>query len=153
MKLEKKKPYKLVLGFRQIQKPKFMETLIFPAEAITSMDSEQVSDLHAKYTLLYAYANQEMATVTVSVLRQHQKRNIRENQIFRRRPAINRLDKWRRENIIEEDHQIEQIRSTLSELQIRKEVLQMLLVNYEKFIAALSRELSRKMFEKKPEGF
>lgn len=116
------------------------------------LDSEQVSDLHAKYTLLYAYANQGLTEANVTIMRLHGQRGQRENEMYRRQPQINSLDKWRRDAKIREDEQIESINARLSHQNVIKAQLEMLLQNYEKFIAALSRELSRKNYERPAVG-
>jgi hypothetical protein len=142
-----------ILGFRRIDRPNYADTLVFPAQTLTSLDSEQVSDLHAKYTLLYAYANQSLAEINVEILRLQNKRGERENEIYRRNTAINSLEKWRRDAKMKEDTAIERLNFALTQEHFKRIQLEAILGNYERFIAALSRELSRKNFERNPQGY
>ncbi len=153
LKRKQNKSHETIFGFRKIDRPKFIDSLVFPADTLTSLDSEQVSDLHAKYTLLYAFANQGLADANVSILKLQNQRNNRENELYRENPRLNNIEKWKRDARIREDTQIESFHFRLCYQHQVRITLEMLITNYEKFINALSRELSRKNFEKNPKGF
>lgn len=152
MKIKPKKQFETILGFRRIERPSFIESLVFPADTITLLDSEQVSDLHAKYTLLYAYANQAFSETNVAILQLQNQRTERENEIYRSQPGINTLEKWKRDAKMKEDGKIESFNQSLMVANMRRITFEMMLQNFERFIAALSRELSRKHYEK-PTGY
>ncbi len=152
-KTPKREAFELILGFRKIERPEFIESLVFPAETLTALDAEQVSDLHAKYTMLYAYANQSLADANVSILSLQNRKTERENTIFREQPRINSIEKWKRDAKLKEDEQVEYFNRSLTIHHVKRIQLEMMIANFERFIAALSRELSRKNYERKPEGF
>lgn len=129
-----------------VPRPDFLDGFVFP-EDITELDPKQVSDLLSKYTLLYSYANQHVSKLSVKEIQLQTMESMRKNHIFRSRPYLNAQERWRRDSIIEEDRKIEEFRRRRSYLSQEKMLVQAYLDNYERYINALSRELSRKQFD------
>ena len=116
------------------------------------LTSVNVSALHAKYTLLYSYVNQERSRANVELLRAKAKEGAAINDILRQRPTINAQEKWRRDAAMNTEPRLVKVREEIDEIIIKKEIAEMYLANYEKYIAALSRELSRKTSEQERYG-
>ena len=131
----------------EFPRPKFTSTLRFPDD-ITELASANVSDLHGKYTQLFTFVNQELSRVNQELLRKHTEENQIRNVIFRERPTINSQERWKRDAVVSEDPRMESIAADVQGLNIQKLQLQMFVDNYEKYLTALSRELSRKGAER-----
>jgi hypothetical protein len=134
--------------FNEIKRPKVADTLMFPSD-ITELTSANVSDLHAQYTELYTYANQELAKANVAIIQLQTEEAFLRNKIFIESPRINQLERWRRDSLVEADPRLEAIHKSLVKFRVEKEFAQMAVTNYDKYINALSRELSRKAAEGK----
>lgn len=146
MKIVKKGRSFTKLGLPEVFRPKFASTLVFPSD-ITELTAQNISDLIGKYTLLYSYANQELSKLNVLILQSERREEIRVNDLFRTRPSLNQIEKWRRDSVLAEDTEIEEIRTNINRLQIQKEFTQMYLSNFDRYVNALSRELTRKTHE------
>ncbi len=131
-------------NFPVIERPSFTKTLKFP-EDITELGAKNISDLHGKYTLLWTFASQDLARVNVQILAVETSISFRRNAIFRNRPMINQQDRWKRDAILESDPDIENLELQLAQAKAEKEQIQMWLNNFDRYLTALSRELSRKM--------
>ncbi len=129
-----------------VARPKFTDSLKFP-EDITELGSANCSELLGKYTLLWSYVNQDVSNLKVRQLKLQQREQLRLNQIFRENPAVNRLEKWRKDSVIAEDTYIEAIRSAMLTTNMQLETMNMYLANFDRYINALSRELTRKTHE------
>ncbi len=132
--------------FPEIQRPPFADTLSFPAD-LTKLESSNISELHGKYTALYAYANQELSKANVTILRLNTKISIETNRLLRERPSLNHQERWRRDAVLDGNPVIEAITAQIGQVKVLKTYAEMHVVNFEKYLAALSRELSRKSFE------
>jgi hypothetical protein len=133
-------------NFPLLPRPRFADTLRFPAD-ITELTAANVSELLGKYTQLYAYANQELALLGVRLLRVQFQRDIRRNEIFRKRPGLNGIERWRRDAVLDEDSQMEQLGAAENLIERQKVMLQMAQTNFDRYLVALSRELTRKTTE------
>jgi hypothetical protein len=148
MRFPKKVTVKFSEKFREIPRPKFADALRFPDD-ITELASANVSDLHAKYSELYTYANQELARANIAILKLQTEETFLKSKIFVENPRINHLERWKRDCLIDADPRMEEIYRLLSKFRVEKEYAQMAVTNYDKYINALSRELSRKTAEGK----
>jgi hypothetical protein len=70
--------------------------------------------------------------------------NLRKTEIFQENPHINSQERWRRDAVIDCDEQMQEIQKEIDLYKMRKEYAQMFVTNFEKYLFALSRELSRK---------
>lgn len=129
------------------ERPKFTDTLRFPDD-ITQLTATNISELLGKYTKLYVYANQNLAKANVALLRLDTRESLLRNAIFRSRPSLNGLDRWRRDAIISEHPEMESIIKHRGHHLQQKELLTTLVANFDKYLVALSRELSRKSFDR-----
>lgn len=140
----KKVVVKLPDKYREIQRPKFADSLVFPND-VTELTPENVSELHAKYTVLFTYANQELTKANVALLKLDTEEALRKTQLFiESKGRLNHLDRWRRDSVLEVDNDIQRIAQQRGYYRIQKEFAQMMVTNYDKYINALSRELSRR---------
>ena len=128
-------------------RPKFTDSLRFPDD-LTSLDAANISELLGKYTKLYVYANQNACAINVALLRLDTRESLLRNSLFRNRPSLNNLDRWRRDAVISEDSQMERIVIERNSLLEKKELIQNFLTTYDRYVVALSRELSRKTSER-----
>lgn len=127
----------------EIKRPKFADTLRFPDD-ITQLTTQNVSELLGKYTSLYSYANQELSRINAEIIRLQSRSSLRTNQVFRTNPSMNAQERWRRDAVLSTDSKMEEIERDLGRYKMQKEFTQMYVENFDKYIAALSRELSRK---------
>lgn len=130
----------------KVQRPKFVDTLRFP-EDITELSAANCSELLGKYTLLWTFVNQDMARLKVRLLRLQHQEGVRVSEMFRHRPQLNQIEKWKRDSVISEDTQVESLRRQTSAINVELEYSGMYLANYDRYILALSRELTRKTHE------
>ena len=129
--------------FYEVPRPAFADSLKFP-EDVTKLDAMNVSELHGKYTMMYAYANQELAKANVALLRLHSRVALRRNTVFRSRPTLNSQERWRRDAILDSDSDMEIIEAQITSVKMEKTWAEMFVANFERYLTALSRELSRK---------
>lgn len=127
-------------------RPAFTDALRFPDD-ITELGAANISELLGKYTKLWAFVNQDRARLRVQLIRLQQQEGKRINNIFRQRPTLNNLEKWKREAVLSEDEVIEQIRANRAAVEIALTHSEMFLENYDRYTNALSRELTRKTHE------
>ena len=153
LNLKKKKSPDLIGGvsvshsrYPAVPRPAFTDRLKFPEE-ITELGSANVSDLLGKYTLLWSYVNQDAARLKVTLLRLQHQESRRTNDMFRENPRLSHVEKWRRDAVVSEDSYIEAVRQQISRAEAELEYANMYLANYDRYINALSRELTRKMSE------
>jgi hypothetical protein len=125
-------------------RPKFLDSLKFPEE-ITELTSQNVSDLIGKYSQAYAYVNQARCQLVIAILKAEAELSEVQSQIFKGRPSINFQERWRRDAIVETDQRIAEIRVQAYKLRQQKEYTEMWLQNLDRYLTALSRELTRKM--------
>lgn len=129
--------------FPEIPRPKYADTLRFPTD-ITRLTAQNVSELLGKYTELAAYTSQELSRINIEVLRLQTEISSRRNFLFHRNPSMNAQERWRRDAVLDSDFGMEKFDREISNQKMRKEYTEMFLGNFEKYITALSRELSRK---------
>ena len=132
--------------FRRIHRPTFADTLRFP-EDVTQLSAANVSDLHGKYTQLFAFANQELSLVNVRILELQTAESLRINAVFRDNPSLNQQERWRRDAVLDTDIEMEKIHRQLAMAKAEREMTQMYIGNFDRYLVALSRELSRKSHE------
>ncbi len=135
--------------FQEIQRPKWTDRLSFPDD-VTRLNAANVSELLGKYSQLWAYTNQELCKINVAILRLQTAESRRRNEIFRRNPAVNSQDRWRRDAVLESDPLIEKFLHEIEVNKMRRTYTDTYLANFDRYINALSRELSRKMNEASP---
>jgi hypothetical protein len=133
-------------AFPEIRRPSFTDTLKFPSD-ITSLTAANVSDLHGKYTMLFAFALQNLAQINIAIIQYQTEDSLVRNKIFKDRPFVNHQERWKRDAVIDADSQVEAVMAKLAKKKMERETAQMFVTVFEKYIAALSRELSRKTKE------
>lgn len=105
-----------------------------------------------KYTLLWSYVNQDFARLKVRKLWLEQQEARRANEYLRTNPRLNHVEKWKRDALLKEDTIMEELQQQLTNVNAELEYTAMYLANYDRYITALSRELSRKMNERQLPG-
>lgn len=132
--------------FPAINRPSFADSLSFPDD-VTSLTARNVSELHGKFTAMFAYACQNMANINVEILHLEAQLDETKAGIYHRSPHVNAQERWRRDAVLDSDPDIRAINLKLMRKRQEKEMTQMYLTAFERYIAALSRELSRKSVE------
>ena len=135
-------------SYQEFPRPVFTDTLHFPDD-ITTLTGGNVSELLGKYTKLFVFANAELCKWSVRLLRAQTAESLRRAALLRQDPSLNVQERWRRDAVLDCDAEI--VRLTLRQAHCRAErdIAQTARDNFEKYIAALSRELSRKGYEHK----
>lgn len=132
--------------FPSIVRPKFADTLKFPSN-ITELGTMNITDLIGKYTALYAYANQALSAANIEILKCQSAIDLMKQYLTRSNPMMNSQEKWRRDASVDSDPRMEKLIKDQNVARQRKEQCQMYVANFDKYIAALSRELTRKTHE------
>ena len=132
--------------FPRVSRPSFVEKISFP-EDITELEPANISDLLGKYTLLQSYVSQDLARINVRILHLEGSKARRINEMFRVQMNLNSQERWRRDAIVEDDEQVEEINRQFLRYRTEKTYAEMYVGIYEKYISALSRELTRKLSE------
>ena len=149
MRLKKRKlstpKSKLISHLRlpSVRRPDFADHIRFPDD-ITQLNGENVAELLGKYTLLYTYAAQDMAFLNQESLRIESHERVRRSEIVQNNPRINTIEKYKREAFFEADSKLRSLQNHRTVVSIRKETTGMFMNNFDKYIQALSRELTRK---------
>ena len=131
---------------KDFDRPDFADTLRFPND-LTLLAPANVSELHGKYTQLFVFANREATRLSVAIMREETQESLAVSATFRRFPAINSQERWKRDAVLDSDPTIEGIRQRISHFRQEQETAKMYAANYAAYCAALSRELSRRMHE------
>lgn len=131
------------LKLPKIRRPKWADTIRFPDD-LTELHSSNIMELLGKYTQLWALVNQDLCRITQELLRYDAAEQSRVNEILEHRPGVNRLEKYKKDGVFGADPKIAAYRQTRKALHIQKAAVEMFLSTYDKFINALSRELTRK---------
>jgi hypothetical protein len=137
--------YSFVTKFPEIERPAFIDTLKFPADRLVQMTAEQVSEYHGKFTLLIAYAKQEATKVNIELIKLDAEEARLRGKMLTETPSMNTIDKWKRDALIEHDTRMMAHRQKVSFKQMERAYADTIIFNSEKFLYALSRELTRKM--------
>jgi len=147
MKLRKISGVSLTFSnFPGIKRPEFIDALRWPVD-LTQLTAQNISELHGKYTQLYAYANQELSRINVKIIELETRERLRRNYLFRVSPSMNSQERWRRDAVLDSDTKIEEIAMERDKQRMARVHTEMFVANYEKYLNALSRELSRKTHE------
>lgn len=131
------------LQLPKIHRPKWTDKIRFPDD-ITELHSSNIADLLGKYTQLWALVNQDSCRITQELLRYDAAEQSRINEMIDRRPAINTLEKYKKDGVFGADPKIASYRRSRKSLHIQKAATEFYLTTYDKYINALSRELTRK---------
>jgi hypothetical protein len=152
MKLDKipKKQHREVVGINvavdlpPFERPKWADKIRWPDD-ITQLTAQNVSELLGKFTELLCYAESQLAKYKQAILfAEDSIARLRLEVISEDELAMNRLEKNKRELRIDSDPGMTKMKSRLRALRRCEVAAQMFVTNYERRIAALSRELSRK---------
>ena len=135
-------------NYQEFPRPSFTDKLRFP-DNITDLDSGGVSELLGKYTQLYAFANAEVCKANMALLRLDTRESLRRATLLRQQPSLNAQERWRRDTVLDCDADISALNAERLQHRLAKELAETARGNFEKYIAALSRELSRKGYEHK----
>ena len=125
------------------ERPKYADALKFPQD-ITELTPANISELMGKYTEMYSYAAAEAAKAEVQLLILATGGKKVETDILQSRPELLHKEKWRKDLIINTDPQKVELLKKEQHWQIRLRYAKMFLEIYEKYLNALSRELTRK---------
>lgn len=133
------------LGASEVKQPEYLSDISFP-EDITQINAAEVSKLHARYSALQSYALSEKAKVDVEILAKESERH---NTITRKRYSLSTLPstkQWEQKSIV--DHSALGIEEELVPLKRKQIVIQSRIEIFERYIVALSREMTRRMSER-----
>jgi hypothetical protein len=138
--------------FPAFLRPKFADTLRFPHD-ITDLTAQNVSELIGNYTELYAFANAEVARLTVEILKMETQISLRKASMLREQPSLNAQERWRRDTVLDCDFVVIGANSRIDDFKADKEFALMAKDNFDRYLTALSRELTRKTHEEPRQRF
>lgn len=143
------KPIKKMPGwaFPAIERPSFTDTLKFP-ENLASISSGELGVAHGRFTSMLAYAASELAKLTVEKLKVESAISM---EYHRRVVSLSMQDvqKWKIQNVVESSTAMVLLKKQLLEENIKIEAVRTYKENYERYAAALSREMSRRASEQR----
>lgn len=125
------------------QRPAYADKLKFPAD-ITELTSANISELMGKYTEMYSYAAAEAAKAEVQLLLAETEERKTETRILNSRPNIVHLEKWRKDLVVDSDKTMLKLHEQVKKAQVRLRYAKMYLEIFDRYLNALSRELTRK---------
>lgn len=134
-------------AFPSIERPSFTDTLRFP-ENLAAISSGELGIAHGRFTSMLAYAASELAKLTVEKLRVESAVSME----YHRRVvtlSIQNVQKWKIQNVVESSPQMAVLKKELLELNVKIETVRTYKENYERYAAALSREMSRRAAEQR----
>jgi len=134
--------------FGKLTRPAFADKLVFPDD-ITAIDSSNVSELLGKYTQLAVFALNALSQISMAITLTESHFLRARNQLLKDKPTLLGTEKWRFDKVVENDDAFLALEQKMTEFKMKKEYLTGLTGTFEKFIYALSRELSRRGFEGK----
>lgn len=142
-RLRAPKGYGFPIRLPDFNRPAFTDTLRFP-EDLTVLSDANVSELLGKYTMLYAYAAQERSRAYLEELKADQELSQVEAGITSEAPQIQHIERWKRDAILASYPEIQKARMKQFMAVQRKEIAGTYASNYDRYVQALSRELTRK---------
>jgi len=143
------KPIKKLPGwaFPTIERPTFTDSLKFP-ENLASISSGELGVAHGRFTSMLAYAASELAKLTVEKLKIESAISL---EYHRRVVTLSMQDvqKWKIQNVVESSVQMVMLKKQLLGENMKIETVRTYKENYERYAAALSREMSRRASEQR----
>lgn len=133
--------------FQPIERPEYTDSIKFPDD-VTRLTPADVSKLHARYTALYAYAVAELAKVDVAFLRCRSTCSVQKNNVTRTGHTYGK-NKHQIDVQVRLDKRLEDLELLAHEAEAKKIILTGYVEVFDKYIAALSREMSRRSAELK----
>ena len=134
--------WKYSCRFPEIHRPEFTDQLRWPDD-LTVLPAKSISDLLGKFTALQVYANQEHARIQSLLVEAQTEIQLRETEVFRANPAMNHQERWKRDAVVSSDPVIMELTRRIGRLKAEREYASGFALNYERYVNALSRELSR----------
>ncbi len=131
--------------FKPVSRPEFTDTLSFPQD-ITALPSMEVSRLHGQYTALCAYAMAELAKADVQALKCRSECFVRKNNVARTGQTYGR-NKYQTDLQIRLDKHLENLELAAHKAEEQQILLKSYVEIFDKYIASLSREMSRRSSE------
>lgn len=133
--------------FKPIPRPAFTDALFFPDD-VTKCSLSDVSRLHGQYTALYAYVVSECAKLGQEALRIESELFVRKNNVTRTGLTYGK-NKYKIDVEVRADMSMEKLHLKLHKVREHEEVTKRYLEIYDRYIAALSREMTRRTAEMK----
>lgn len=128
-----------------MSRPKYASDLEFPDD-ITKITASEVSKLHARYIGLQTYALAERAKIDVKILEIESERNRLTTQKRSQLFTSGNHKQWEQKAII--DSAVDKFEEKLLPLRQTQILIQSRIDIFEKYIIALSRDLTRRQHEK-----
>lgn len=125
------------------ERPRYADSIRFP-DRLSELSPANVSDLIGQYTVLLAYAQEDLAELSREMVRLDYEEKSVTARMLVQRPQLNTIPKHQREGVIETDASILIIRRQQKEAAMKKEHTAMFVARFQSFISALSRDLSRR---------
>lgn len=141
-----KQPAQPVGWFRLpvITRPDCADTVVWPGK-LTDLTPENLSDLLGKYTAMLAYVTHVAAEATAEAIKLEAEKAQATTALYVQEPRLANLDKWRRDLKLDALPEIEAVNIKLTTMKIRRTMAEAYISTYDRYIAALSRELSRRI--------
>lgn len=140
-----KKPSPPSWAFPPVERPTYTDKLRFP-ENLPALSGRDLGLYHGQYVGLHAYASSELSKLQGKILRAESELNAIHTS---RAIALSaqKYPKWEIEIMIEGSEKWKEKKEELLLLQIKKESTFSMCLNFERYAAALSREMSRRASE------
>lgn len=146
MKIFRRGPLRTEISSRQfpaVERPSWIDSLKWP-EDITSLGPANLSELLGRYTALYAYACFVAAEATEADLCLQSQELLRRGTVFRQNPSVNGQARWKRDAYLITDAALEGVAISRGRHRIKAEWAKAYQAIYDRYIQALSRELTRR---------
>jgi hypothetical protein len=132
------------LDLPRFSRPKFADSLKFPND-ITQLSAQNVSELLGRYTQMLAFVSEQHTIATIRILEAETRLSHTASKIVIEDPKLVHLERWRRDQVVDTDSRMMLLKADLLKAKKVREVGWLYCQNYERYISALSRELSRKL--------
>lgn len=137
----------LFQNYQEFVRPSFTDRLRFPDD-LTSLQLENISELIGKFTQLLAFANAEACRFKVDLMHVESAETLRRRELMLTQPAMNSLERWRRDSTLDLDMQVMELERRKISLRTQLLAAETARDNFDRYVWALSRELSRRGFDR-----
>jgi hypothetical protein len=124
-------------------RPKFVDHIRFPDD-IYQLTPQNVSELHGKYTKIYTFCNQALASAAIRITHYEAEIYKAKQKVHLEKPSLISLERWRIDHITSSDPEVVRLSSLLLKNKMKKDYLTGIVENFDRYLIALSRELSRR---------
>lgn len=111
---------------------------------ITQLEAANLTELIGKFTQLQAYVNAELAECEAEIIRLRAKMREEKVTFFVTKPGLNNQEKWKRDAVLEAEEGVRKVQRGIEQHEADAKIIRCYVENYERYISALSRDLTRR---------